>query len=274
MGDRDKRLELWNGVLVGGWDVECCCPLCISLHVRTSPHPSAYRYADNRGRLTAERLQAVPCTCGRAAEWMFFSAPLPAHIAERAVAATKVRPPRAASLVGVPEAGTQHLAAARARAMVAPSAAEQAMSAMLRVELEHVLAGQGSRATREHRERRIRGGNHRGAERRRLPGQTMPQPGAAASPMLCEDRDSGVAPWKWPRQDRSEAPGRRRQVAVATAASPLPRAPASAQSSAPTNGSVWAVGGRGYTADSSSLSDDWSALLSLAIKLLTYVFAD
>ena len=93
----------------------------------------------------------------------------------------------------------------------------------------------------------------------------MPQPGAAASPMLCEDEDGTVAPRKRPHQDRSEAPGRRRQVAVAAPASPPPHAPASAQSSArtaPTSGRVWAVGGGAYTADNSSHSDDWSALLS------------
>ena len=65
-------------------------------------------------KTAAKRLQAVPCTRGRVAEWVFDSAPPPAHIAQRAVAATEVQPPRAASPVGVPEAGAQHLAAARA----------------------------------------------------------------------------------------------------------------------------------------------------------------
>ena len=130
----------------------------------------------------------------------------------------------------------------------------------------------GSRATRERRQRRICGGNRLGAVRRRLRGQTMPQPGTAASPMLCEDRDGGSAPKKQPHQDRSEAPGRWRQVAVATPASPQPHTPTSAHSNATmalTSGSVWAVGGRGYAADGSSLFD--SALA--AIKLLTYIFA-
>ena len=112
------------------------------------------------------------------------------------MAPTELRPPRAASPVDVLEAGAQHPDAARAPAMVARSAAKQAMSAMLHVELEYVLAGQGSRATRERRERRIRGGNRRVAKHRRLRGQTMPQPGVAASLMLREDGDGGVAPKK------------------------------------------------------------------------------
>ena len=64
------------------------------------------------------------------------------------------------------------------------------------VQLQHVPRGQGSRATHERRERPIRGGNHRGAERRRLRGQAMPQAGAATAPMLCEDGDGdgGAAP--------------------------------------------------------------------------------
>ena len=44
------------------------------------------------------------------------------------------------------------------------------MDTVLRVELEHVPLGQGSRATREHREWRICEGNCRGAERRTLHG--------------------------------------------------------------------------------------------------------
>ena len=39
VGDRDKWLGMWKGDLVGGKGVECCCPLCISLHVLpTAPH--------------------------------------------------------------------------------------------------------------------------------------------------------------------------------------------------------------------------------------------
>ena len=46
--------------------------------------------------------------------------------------------------------------------MQAPSVAKEAMNAALRVELEQVPAGQGSRATCESCERRIRGGNRGG----------------------------------------------------------------------------------------------------------------
>ena len=109
-----------------------------------APRRSADRSTDNRGRLTAEELWAIPCTRGRAAEWVFDSAPPPTHIAERAVAATEVRPPVTASPDGVPKAGAQHLATVGARAKVAPSDVEQAMSAGLRVEMEQVLAVQGS----------------------------------------------------------------------------------------------------------------------------------
>ena len=181
------------------------------------------------------------------------------HVAKLAVVATEVRPPRAASPVGVPEAGAERPAAPRPRAMLARSVAEHAMKAVRRVELEQVLVGQGSQATRERRERRIRGGNRRVAERRRVHGQAMPAAvavaaSAAAAPMLCEDGDGygGAAPWKWPRQGGSEALGQRCRAAVATPAGPPPRALANAQSSAttaPTSCSVWALGGGGYAAD-------------------------
>ena len=93
---------------------------------------------------------------------------------------------------------------------------------------------------------------------------------AAAAPMLSldGDGDGGAAPLpppKRPPQGHSEAPGQKRTVIVATPAGPPSRAPASAQSSArtaPTSRSVWACGGGGYTADRSSLPDDWSKLLS------------
>ena len=212
-----------------------------------------------------------PKGCGRShtPAGVVATAPPPAHVAELTVAATEVRPPRAASPVGVPEAGAQRPTAMRAHAMLAPS--------LLHVELEQVPAGQGSRATRKCLERRICGGNCRGAERWRLRGQAMPQAGAAAAPMLCEDGDGdgGAAPQKRPRQDRSEAPGQRRRGAVATPAGPPPAPPASAQSSArtaPTSYSVWAVGGGGHTADSSSLSASRSCSAWAAIKLLYFFF--
>ena len=124
------------------------------------------------GRLTAERLRVVPRTRGREAEWVVDTAPPPADVAELAVAA------------------------------VHPAAVS--------VQLQQVPQGQGSRATHERRERRIRGGNRRGAERRWLRGQALPQAGAAAAPMLSEDGDGdgGAAPRKRPRQGHSEAPGR------------------------------------------------------------------
>ena len=126
---------------------------------------------------------AVPCTRRRATEWVFDSTPPPAHIAKRTVAATEVLPLGTVSLDGVPDAGARHPTAAPARAPVAPSATEHAMSAILRIKLEQVPAGHGWRATHERRER-IRRGNRRGAECWSLCGQTMPQPGAAPSPML------------------------------------------------------------------------------------------
>ena len=166
-------------------------------------------------------------------------------------------------------------AAARARAMQAPSAAEQAMGTglqQLHVQVQQVSAGQGSPATRERRERRIHGGNRRGAERQRLHGQAMPAAVAAgastaAAPMLAKDSNGGggADPRKRPREGRSEALGQRSWVAVVRPAGPPPRAPASAQSSArkaPTSRSAWAMGGGCYAADNSSTSDDWSELLS------------
>ena len=64
------------------------------------------------------------------------------------------------------------------------------------------------RATHERRERRIRGGNRRGAERRRLRGQVILQAGAAIAPMLCED-ETGTARQP-PGSDRSRATRRPR----------------------------------------------------------------
>ena len=181
------------------------------------------------------------------------------------MAATKLHPFKAASPVGVLEDGAQHPAPTRARAIVAPSVAEHAINTALCVELQQVPARQGSWATHVRRKRHIRGGNRRGAERRRLRGQAVPQPGATTAPMLCDNGDGGAAPRKRPRHDRSEAPGRWRRVAVATPAGPPPCAPGIAQSNAttaPTSCSVWAMGRGGYAADSSLLSDDWSELLS------------
>ena len=107
------------------------------VQLTTCPHPAAPRtLPDNSGRLTAERLRAVPCT----AEWVVDTAPPPAHVAELTVAATEVRPPKAASPVGVLEAGAQH-------------------PTTMHVEPEQVPGGQGSPATQKRPERRIRGGN-------------------------------------------------------------------------------------------------------------------
>ena len=99
------------------------------------------------------------------------------------------------------------------------------------VQVQQVAAGEGTRATDERRERRARGGNRRGAERWRLRELAMPAAVGAiantpATPMLSEDteRDGGAAPRKRPWMGRSEAPGRRRRVAVVRLASspPLP----------------------------------------------------
>ena len=247
---------------------------------------SACRAAANRGRLLAERLRAVPHTRGRAAEGLVDTAPPPAHMAELAVAATEVWPLRGATPVGVLEAGTQRPTATRDRAMQAPPVAEQAMNAVLRVELELVPAGQGSRATRERRERRNRGANLQGAERRRQCGQALPTTVAAAAStaaarMLCEGRDGNgrVAPWKRPQEGHPKARGQRRRVAVATPTGPPPRAPASTQSSArtaPTSCTVWAVGGGGgggamQPTVRHSMTTGRGCLAQAAIKLI-YVF--
>ena len=77
-----------------------CAAHCVSA---PPPRRSACRSVDNRSRLTAERLQAVPSTLRRPAKWVFDSAPPPAHIAERAVVPTEVRPRRMASPDGVPQ---------------------------------------------------------------------------------------------------------------------------------------------------------------------------
>ena len=181
--------------------MQCCCPLCSSLHVCIPllciPCRRQHR------RLTTERLRAVPRSRGRTAQLVVDIAPPPAHVAELAVAA--VRP------------------------------------AAVSVQLQRVLRGQGSRATHERCERRIRGGNCGGAERRWLRGQAWPQAGASAALMLSEDGDGdgGTAPLKRPRLDHSAALGQKRRVTVATPAGPPPHAPASAQSSARTAPTTW-----------------------------------
>ena len=109
------------------------------LHARTPPLriPCCRQHRPTHGQNAA----GGPRTRGRAAEWVVDdTGPPPAHVAELAMVATKVQPPRAASHVGVHEAGAQHPAA-------------------IRVELEHVPAGQGSWETRERRGRRIHGVN-------------------------------------------------------------------------------------------------------------------
>ena len=37
VGDRDKRLQVWNRALVGGSGMQCRCPMCSSTHVHTAP---------------------------------------------------------------------------------------------------------------------------------------------------------------------------------------------------------------------------------------------
>ena len=78
-------------------------------------------------------------------------------------------------------------------------------TALQQVQVQQVPAGEGTRATRERRERRIRGGNCCGAERRRLCGLAMPAAVAAlastaAAPMLSGDSDidGRAAPRKRP----------------------------------------------------------------------------
>ena len=142
----------------------------------------------------------------------------------------------------------------------------------MQVQVQQVLARQGSRATPERHKAHIRGGNCHGAERRRARRQAMPATVAAAAstdaaPMLSEDNDGdgGAAPGKQPWEGRSEAPGQRPRVGVMRPSGPPPGAPASARSSArvaPTGSSVWDAGGGGFAADRSSTTDDWAELLS------------
>ena len=119
VGDRDKRPEVWNG---DTWvDRACSAVAPCAARCMSAPRRSTYPAADNTGRLTAERLRAVPRAHGRAPEWVVDTAPPPAHVAELAVAT------------------------------VCPAAVS--------VQLQQVPRGQGSRATQERRKRRIHGGN-------------------------------------------------------------------------------------------------------------------
>ena len=189
--------------------MQCCCPLCSSLHVRPAPPfrmPHLPLPTADRGRLTVERLrEAAGAT------------PLPARAAELAVATAEARP-------------------------TAACATQQAMDKALQqvqvqVQVQQFPAGEGTRATRERRERRVCGGNRRGAVHRRRRGLAMPATVAAAAstaaaPMLSEDSDGngGAAPWKRPWVGRSEAPGQRRQVAGPMGCSPQRKEAPSTQS--------------------------------------------
>ena len=105
------------------WWVDRACDVVAPCAARymSAPRRSAYRAADNTGRVTAETLRAVPRTRERAAKWVVDTASPPAHVAEQAVAAVR------------------------------PAAVSE--------QLQQVPRGQGSRATHRHHERRIRGGN-------------------------------------------------------------------------------------------------------------------
>ena len=102
------------------------------------------------------------------------------------MAATEVPRPRVRSPVDVPEAKTQHCAAAPVRVMSSPSAAERAMSAVMHVAPEQVPAGHGLRATRNRREGRMRGGNHRGHSTGGFAGRQCPN--VALPPRQCSLR--------------------------------------------------------------------------------------
>ena len=154
------------------------------------------------------RPKGCPRAHGRAAEWVVDTAPLLVHVTGLAMVATEVRPPRAASPAGVPEAGAQRPAAMRARAKLAPSIAKQAINAVLPVELEQVPAGQGSRATRERCERCIRRGNRWGAERWRLRGRRRPMP--APLPHRCSARTETGPAGQLPRSGRGRTARRPR----------------------------------------------------------------
>ena len=125
---------------MGTW----CAVLLPPLRLTTCPHPAA----PHTMPLTTAA-HSRPKGCGRshapadAAKWVVDAAPPPAHVAELAVAASKVRPPTVATSVGLPEAGAQHPAA-------------------MHVELEHVPAGHVAGHLQALREAHSRGQPPRG----------------------------------------------------------------------------------------------------------------